>query len=96
MGKKIESPRTLFQKIKDLSWWTFYTLFLLTVLYLLFLIVWSLIAGAFGRISNFGEFIYLFGLMIAVLGLMGLCIAYIVRVMWQRFKTTQGGQIQKS
>ncbi len=95
MTENRELHRPLFEKIKDLSWWTFYTLFLLTVLYLLSLIIGPLFGGALGRVSNFGEFIYFIGLIIAILGLMGLCVAYIVRVMWHRFKANQGGQIRK-
>lgn len=95
MSEKSKSERSLFGKIKDLSWWIFYSLFLLTVLFLLSLMIWSLSGGALGRISNFGQLIYLVGLLIAVLGLMGMCIAYIVRVMWYRLKVNRGGQIQK-
>jgi cation transporter-like permease len=77
----------LLRKIKDFSWWTFYSLFLLVVLLLLYLMMKSLLGGALGRISNFGEVIYLFGLVLAVIGLMGLCVAYIVKVMRYRLKT---------
>ncbi|MBW2059764.1 MAG: hypothetical protein JRJ26_19950 [Deltaproteobacteria bacterium] len=72
--------------IKEVSWWTFYTLFLLITLFLLSLMVRALIGGALGKISNFGQAIYLVGLLMTVLGLLGLCLAYIVRVMWYRLK----------
>ncbi len=87
MREKSSSKRRLLGNIKDLSWWAFYSLFLLTVLFLLSLIIWSLIGGALGRISNFGQLLYLVGLLIAVLGLMALCLVYIVRVMWYRLKS---------
>lgn len=87
MREKSSSKRRLLGNIKDLSWWAFYSLFLLTVLFLLSLIIWSLIGGALGRISNFGQLIYLVGLLIALLGLMALCLVYIVRVMRYRLKS---------
>lgn len=87
MREKSSSKRRLLGNIKDLSWWAFYSLFLLTVLFLLSLIIWSLIGGALGRISNFGQLIYLVGLLIALLGLMALCLVYIVPVMRYRLKS---------
>jgi Zn-dependent protease with chaperone function len=90
---KNEAKGTLLDKIRELSWWTFYSLFLLTVLYLLFLLLWALIGGAFEGISSFGQFIYLGGLVIAVFGLLGLCIGYIVKVMLMRLRSKGGEQI---
>ncbi len=95
MSEKRTSNRSLFGKIKDVSWWAYYSLFLLTILFLLSLIIRSLLGGASGGISNFGQLIYLVGLCMAVFGLMGLCIAYLVRVMWDRLKVHRGGETQK-
>jgi len=81
--------------IKEFSWWTFYVLFLIVVVFLLSLMVRELIGGALVRISNPGLFIYFVGLIMAVFGLMAMCIIYIVRVMWYRLKGNGGGQIQK-
>jgi hypothetical protein len=95
MSEKSKSDRRLLRSIKELSWWTSYSLFLLIILFLLSLMIKSLAGGALGRVSNFGQLIYLVGLLIAVLGLMALCTAYILRVMWYRFKGNRGGEVQK-
>lgn len=79
-------------RIKEFSWWAFYILFLMIVLFLLSLLVRGLIGGALQKISNAGEVVYFIGLMLAVFGLMAMCIAYVVRMMWRRFKTRQGGE----
>ena len=76
--------------LKELSWWTFYVLFLAVVIFLLFLVVRGLIGGALGRVSNFAEAVYLIGLGMAVLGLMGMCIVYAVRTMWGKLKGGRG------
>jgi hypothetical protein len=76
--------------LKEFSWWTFYVLFLAVVLFLLFLLVRSLIGGALGRVSNLAEVVYLIGLGMAVLGLMGMCIVYVARTMWFRLKGGRG------
>jgi hypothetical protein len=82
--------------VKEFSWWTFYVLFFLIVLFLLLLTVRGFIGGALERVSNTGELIYFIGLVIAVFGLMGMCIAYILRVMWRRLRGDPGGETQKS
>jgi len=82
--------------IKEVSWWTFYILFLIVLLFLLALILRELFGGALARISNAGLFIYFIGLIMAVFGLMAMCIAYVVRVMWYRLKSNRGGHIQNS
>ncbi len=82
--------------IKEYSWWTFYVLFLIVVLFLLFLIVRGLIGGAVARISNPGLFIYFVGLLMAVFGLMALCVAYVVRVMRHKLRANQEASIQSN
>jgi len=82
--------------VKEFSWWAFYVLFFMIVVFLLFLVVRSLVGGALARVSNAGQLIYSLGLLIAVFGLMGMCIAYIVRVMWRRLRGDPGGETQKS
>ncbi|NIQ40422.1 MAG: hypothetical protein GTN81_17830 [Proteobacteria bacterium] len=86
---------TLLNKIRQVSWWTFYSLFLLVVLYLLFLMLRSLTGGEFVRASTFGQFMYHGGLVITVVGLLGLCIGYLVRVMWYRLKTNRVTKVQE-
>jgi len=76
--------------LKTFSWWTFYILFLAVVLFLLFLLVRGLIGGALGRVSNLAEGVYLIGLGMALLGLMGMCIVYAVRMMWFKLKGGRG------
>lgn len=82
--------------IRELSWWTFYLLFLMIVLFLLSLLVRALIGGALAGISNPARFVYSVGLMMAVFGLMAMCIAYIVRVLWHRLKDNRRGHIQRN
>ena len=77
--------------VKEFSWWTFYVLFLAIVLFLFFLLGRGLIGGALGEISDTGRLVYLLGLVVAVLGLMVMCIAYIVKVMWRRLRGGGGG-----
>ena len=82
--------------IKEFSWWTFYVLFLIVVLFLLSLIVRGLVGGAVARISNPGLFIYFVGLLMAVFGLMALCVAYVVRVVHRKLKANREASIQKN
>jgi hypothetical protein len=72
--------------VKRISWWIFYISFLSIVLFLACLIVRGLGSGALGRISNGGQLIYLGGLTMAVVGLMAMCIAYVIRAMWHRLR----------
>ena len=60
------------------------------------LLVRALVGGALARISNPALFIYSVGLMMAVFGLMAMCIAYIVRVLWHRLKDNRRGYIQRN
>ena len=82
--------------IKEFSWWVFYVLFFVVVFFLLSLIVRGLIGGAAARISNLGLFIYFVGLIMAVFGLMALCVAYVVKVMRHKLKANRGGPIQRN
>ena len=82
--------------IKALSWWVFYTLFLLLVLFLFALLIRGLGREALGALPNVGELIYVIGLMMAAGGLMAMCIAYVVRIMWGRLRRERGAPHQGS
>jgi hypothetical protein len=78
--------------VRNVAWWVFYSLFLVTMLYLLFLMIRTLSGEGLWDVSSFGQLIYAVGLWIAVLGLIGLCILYIVRVMFCRLKNGRRGE----
>lgn len=79
-------------KIKELSWWAFYILFFLVVLFLLFLLVRAFFGGALGQISNAGQLIYFIGLVMVVFGMMAMAIVYVTRVIVYKVRAIRNRQ----